>query len=168
MSPIAATYSSSAPTGRTTFRLAPARGVSTVFPFRVSAMVSAAGTMKPRPSDAATSSLAARAAGKVPIDAVYNDVRDPEGFTRECEQGRTLGFAGKTVIHPAQVEAANAAFGVTDAQAQAARELLDAWAQARQEGKSVTTHAGALVEQMHADEAGETLAFWQATQGKTT
>lgn len=108
--------------------------------------------------------LSARAAGKLPIDAVFNDVRDPEGFARECEQGRTLGFAGKTVIHPAQVEAANAAFGVTDAQAQAARELLDAWAQARQEGKSVTTHAGALVEQMHADEAAEHLAFWEAAQ----
>ncbi|WP_278913520.1 HpcH/HpaI aldolase/citrate lyase family protein [Deinococcus wulumuqiensis] len=106
--------------------------------------------------------LAARAAGKVPIDAVYNDVRDPEGFVRECEQGRTLGFAGKTVIHPDQVAAANAAFGVSDEQAQAARDLLSAWDAARREGRSVATHRGALVEQMHVDEAHEQLALWEA------
>ncbi|SMB90216.1 HpcH/HpaI aldolase/citrate lyase family protein [Deinococcus hopiensis] len=107
--------------------------------------------------------LAARAYGKVPLDAVYNDVRDPEGFDRECRQGRTLGFAGKTVIHPSQVEAANRAFGVTAAEVETARALLQAWNQARAEGKSVATHGGALVEQMHADEAAEVLALW--TQG---
>ena len=106
--------------------------------------------------------LAARAHGKLPLDAVYNDVRDPEGFGRECEQGRTLGFAGKTVIHPSQVEAANRAFGVTAAEAEAARALLAAWEQARAEGKSVATHAGTLVEQMHADEAAEVLVLWEA------
>lgn len=108
--------------------------------------------------------LAARAAGKLPIDAVYNDVRDPVGFEREAEQGRTLGFAGKTVIHPAQVAAANAAFGVSEGEAAEAQTLLDAWNAARAEGKSVATYQGALVEQMHADEAGEVLALWQATR----
>ncbi|GAA5514093.1 (3S)-malyl-CoA thioesterase [Deinococcus carri] len=112
--------------------------------------------------------LAARAAGKVPLDAVFNDVRDPEGFARECAQGRTLGFAGKTVIHPGQVEAANAAFGVTDAGAQEARALLAAWEEARAEGKSVATYRGALVEQMHVDEAREVLDLWEATRQDST
>ena len=105
--------------------------------------------------------LAARAHGKVPLDAVFNDVRDPQGFIRECEQGRTLGFAGKTVIHPDQVELANTAFGVTDAEADEARALLAVWEQARAEGKSVATYRGALVEQMHADAAQETLELWE-------
>lgn len=109
--------------------------------------------------------LAARAAGKLPIDAVYNDVRDPEGFGRECSQGRTLGFAGKTVIHPDQVAAANTAFGVSDDEAQAARDLLSAWDEARAAGKSVATYRGALVEQMHVDEAREQLALWEVGRG---
>ena len=105
--------------------------------------------------------LAARAHGKVPLDAVFNDIRDPQGFIRECEQGRTLGFAGKTVIHPDQVELANGVFGVTDAEADEARALLAVWEQARAEGKSVATYRGALVEQMHADAAQETLELWE-------
>ncbi|MCP2015891.1 citrate lyase subunit beta/citryl-CoA lyase [Deinococcus sp. HSC-46F16] len=107
--------------------------------------------------------LAARAHGKVPLDAVYNDVRDPEGFGHECEQGRTLGFSGKTVIHPGQVEIANRAFGVSEAEVEVARGLIAAWTQARNEGRSVATYQGALVEQMHVDEAQETLALWEAT-----
>ncbi|WP_027460357.1 HpcH/HpaI aldolase/citrate lyase family protein [Deinococcus murrayi] len=108
--------------------------------------------------------LAARAFGKVPLDAVYNDVRNLEGFERECEQGRTLGFAGKTVIHPQQVAAANRAFGVSEADAQAARDLIAAWTAARAEGRSVATYRGALVEAMHVEEAQETLALWEATR----
>ncbi|KEF33829.1 malyl-CoA thiolesterase [Deinococcus sp. RL] len=108
--------------------------------------------------------LAARAFGKVPLDGVYNDVRDPEGLERECEQGRTLGFSGKTVIHPGQVAAANRAFGVSEADAQAARDLLSAWTAARAAGRSVATYRGALVEEMHAEEAQETLALWEAAQ----
>ncbi|WP_104991518.1 CoA ester lyase [Deinococcus sp. NW-56] len=108
--------------------------------------------------------LAARAHGKVPLDAVYNDVRDPQGFGRECEQGRTLGFSGKTVIHPGQVEIANRTFGVSEVEVAAARGLIAAWTQARNEGRSVATYQGALVEQMHVDEAQETLALWEATR----
>ncbi len=106
--------------------------------------------------------LAARAHGKTPLDAVYNDVRDPEGFAAECEQGRSLGFAGKTVIHPDQIAPANAAYGVTPQQAGEARALLAAWEAARAGGRSVATFRGALIEQMHADEATETLELWEA------
>ncbi|MFC4426600.1 HpcH/HpaI aldolase/citrate lyase family protein [Deinococcus navajonensis] len=108
--------------------------------------------------------LSARAHGKVPVDAVFNDVRDAEGFARECAQGRTLGFAGKTVIHPGQVAGANAAYGVSDEEAQTARQLLAAWTQARAQGLSVVAHNGALIEQMHADEAQEQLDLWAAAR----
>ena len=109
--------------------------------------------------------LAARAHGKTPLDAVYNDVRNPEGFQRECQQGRALGFTSKTVIHPDQIEGANTAFGVTAQEAEEARELIGAWETARAEGKSVATFRGALVEQMHVDEAQEVLALWGVTEG---
>ncbi|MDV6373558.1 HpcH/HpaI aldolase/citrate lyase family protein [Deinococcus arenicola] len=108
--------------------------------------------------------LAARAHGKLPLDAVFNDVRDPAGFASECEQGRALGFAGKTVIHPDQIAPANAAFGVTAEQAQQACALLEVWEAGRAEGRSVVTHGGALVEGMHADEAREMLTLWEAGQ----
>lgn len=108
--------------------------------------------------------LAARAHGKLPLDAVFNDVRDPAGFARECEQGRALGFAGKTVIHPDQIAPANVAYGVTGEQARQARALLDAWERGRAGGRSVVTHGGALIEGMHADEAREVLALWAASQ----
>lgn len=104
--------------------------------------------------------LAARAHGRVPLDAVYNDVRDPEGFARECAQGRALGFAGKTVIHPGQVGAANVAYGVSGEDAREASALLAAWDEARAQGQSVATFRGALIETMHVEEARETLAAW--------
>ena len=54
--------------------------------------------------------LAARATGKVILDGVYNDIKDPEGFEAECVQGRQMGFDGKTLIHPSQLEPANQVF----------------------------------------------------------
>lgn len=107
--------------------------------------------------------LAARAHGKTPLDAVYNDIRNPDGFTRECQQGRALGFSGKTLIHPGQIDAANQAFGVTETEAEGAKALIAAWDAARAGGKSIATHQGALVEQMHVDEAREVLALYAAT-----
>ncbi|MDH3707825.1 MAG: CoA ester lyase, partial [Acidimicrobiia bacterium] len=55
----------------------------------------------------ATALAAAREAGKAIVDGVFNDVKDPEGFAAECRQGFELGFDGKTLIHPSQVEPAN-------------------------------------------------------------
>ena len=57
--------------------------------------------------------LAARAHGKVILDGVYNDIKDEAGFAAECRQGREMGFDGKTLIHPSQVEPCNAAFAPT-------------------------------------------------------
>jgi citrate lyase subunit beta / citryl-CoA lyase len=61
-----------------------------------------------------TSLLAARAAGKVILDGVYNEVKDTDGFLAECRQGRELGFDGKTLIHPGQVAGANEAFAPSE------------------------------------------------------
>ena len=103
---------------------------------------------------------------QVPTLSLNDQERDPDGFARECRQGRDLGFTGKTVIHPAQIDPANAAYGVTDDEADEARALIAAWDAARAEGRSVATHQGALVEQMHVDEAQDVLTLWEGTRGE--
>jgi len=75
--------------------------------------------------------LAARAHGIDIIDGVHLALDDTEGFRLACEQGRQLGFDGKSLIHPRQIEIANAYFGVTDEEVELAREIITAWQAAR-------------------------------------
>ncbi len=106
--------------------------------------------------------LAARAAGVVALDGVYNDLQNLPGLEAECQQGRTLGYDGKTLIHPDHVAAANRAYGVSDDDAQAARALLASWDAARAEGLGVVQHAGRMIEELHARQARHTLERWEA------
>lgn len=108
--------------------------------------------------------LAARAHGRAALDGVHLNLSDTAGLQSACRQGRDLGFDGKTLIHPDQIGAANAAFGPSDAEVRAARELLAAWNAGRAGGRSVITHGGRLVEELHADEARELLELWQTVQ----
>ncbi|WP_116999803.1 HpcH/HpaI aldolase/citrate lyase family protein [Desertimonas flava] len=102
--------------------------------------------------------LAAREAGKVILDGVFNDVKDLDGFAAECRQGVELGFDGKTLIHPGQVEPANAAWSPTEADIEQARKVIDAFAAAEAEGRGVVTVDGRMVENLHVDNARRTLA----------
>jgi citrate lyase subunit beta/citryl-CoA lyase len=104
--------------------------------------------------------LAARATGKAIIDGVYNDVKDPEGFLAECQQGREMGFDGKTLIHPGQVEGANAAFAPSEQAVEDARGILEAWDEGR--GSGVVTYRGRMVENLHVESARRTLAINEA------
>ncbi|MEO7447587.1 MAG: CoA ester lyase, partial [Humibacillus sp.] len=79
--------------------------------------------------------LAARAAGVAVIDGVYNDVKDAEGFLAEAHQGREMGFDGKTLIHPGQVEPCNDVFAPTAAQVEHARAVIAAFETAREQAK---------------------------------
>ncbi len=72
---------------------------------------------------------------------------------RLCRQGRDLGFDGKTLIHPKQIEGANRAFAPTVAELEAARTITAAWKEARAEGKGIVVVDGRLVEKLHVDEA---------------
>ena len=78
-----------------------------------------------------TALLAARAAGIAILDGVYNDVKDTDGFLAECDQGRQMGFDGKTLIHPGQVEGANTAFAPSEQAVEDARGILEAWEDAQ-------------------------------------
>jgi citrate lyase subunit beta/citryl-CoA lyase len=104
--------------------------------------------------------LAARATGTVILDGVYNDVRDLEGFEAECVQGRQLGFDGKTLIHPGQVEGANAAFAPSEQAVEDARGILQAWEDGR--GAGVVTYNGKMVENLHVESAQRTLSMHEA------
>jgi citrate lyase subunit beta/citryl-CoA lyase len=104
--------------------------------------------------------LAARATGTVILDGVYNDVKDAEGFAAECAQGRQLGFDGKTLIHPGQVDPCNAAFAPSEAAVDDARAVLAAWEAGA--GAGVVTLDGRLVESLHVETAQRVLAIHEA------
>ncbi|GAA3532337.1 citrate lyase subunit beta [Aeromicrobium flavum] len=110
--------------------------------------------------------LAVRAAGKVVIDGVYNDVKDAEGFAAEARQGREMGFDGKTLIHPSQVEPANATFAPSDADVERAEGMIAAFDEAAAEGKGVATFNGKMIEELHIRDAKRILAYAEALQNR--
>jgi citrate lyase subunit beta/citryl-CoA lyase len=100
--------------------------------------------------------LAARATGTTILDGVYNDVRDTDGFLAECRQGLEMGFDGKTLVHPGQVEGANTVFAPSEQAVEDARGILQAWEDGR--GSGVVTFNGRMVESLHVESARRTLA----------
>jgi len=103
--------------------------------------------------------LAARAHGLVAIDAVFNDVQDQAGLEAECAQGATLGFDGKTLIHPNQIEAANRAFSPAPEEINHARAVIAAFAAPENAGKGVLKVDGRMVERLHLEEARRLVAI---------
>ncbi|MEJ8310758.1 HpcH/HpaI aldolase/citrate lyase family protein [Agrobacterium larrymoorei] len=93
--------------------------------------------------------LAARAYGLDVIDSVSNDFRDLDAFAMECEQGRDMGFDGKMLIHPAQIDAANAAFAPDAAVLAEARETIAAFAKPESVGLNVINMNGRMIERLH-------------------
>ena len=110
----------------------------------------------------ATAVLAAREAGKVILDGVFNDVENLDGFAAECRQGVEMGFDGKTLIHPGQVEPSNAAWTPSAEEIEQAGRVIDAYAAAEAEGRGVATVDGRMVEALHVDNARRTLAIADA------
>ncbi len=105
---------------------------------------------------------AARFAGKVILDGVYNDVKNPEGFAAECAQGADMGFDGTTLIHPTQVEPCNEAFSPSADEIDHARRVIEAFEQGLAEGKGVVTVDGRMIENLHVDNARRALAIADA------
>ncbi|MEZ5696759.1 MAG: CoA ester lyase [Sphingomonadaceae bacterium] len=102
---------------------------------------------------------AARAYGLVPLDGVFNDFRDQAGLEAECRQGRMLGFEGKTLIHPAQLEITNRIFAPDPEEVEQAREVVAAFADPANAGKGVISVKGKMVELLHLEQAQRLLAF---------
>ncbi|KIC11827.1 malyl-CoA thiolesterase [Leisingera sp. ANG-M1] len=102
--------------------------------------------------------LAAKAEGLVIVDGVYNAFKDVEGLAAECAQGRDMGFDGKTLIHPAQVEVANGAFAPTEREIDTSRRQIAAFEEAQAAGQGVAVVDGRIVENLHVVTAREILA----------
>jgi citrate lyase subunit beta/citryl-CoA lyase len=110
--------------------------------------------------------LAARATGKAILDGVYNDVKNAEGFLAECRQGREMGFDGKTLIHPGQVDAANEEFAPSEQAIEDARGILQAWEDGQ--GSGVVTYNGRMIENLHVESARRTLSIHEAISAMGT
>ena len=102
--------------------------------------------------------LAARAYGVIAIDGVYNQFKDDEGLKFECEQGRDLGYDGKTLIHPAQVDVTNAAFAPSEAEIDLAKRQIAALEEVEASGQGVAVVDGKIVENLHVETAKKMLA----------
>lgn len=113
-----------------------------------------------------TALLAGREAGIAVLDGVWNDVRDLAGFEAECLQGAQLGFDGKTLVHPTQVEVANRVWAPTADEVVAARAVVEAFAEAGRAGRGVVVVDGRMVENLHRDIALRTLATADAIAAK--
>jgi len=105
---------------------------------------------------------AARAFGLDILDGVYNDLGNAEGFVQECQQARDLGFDGKTLIHPKQIEACNATFSPAREEVEAARKIIAAFDLPENAGKGVIQIDGRMVERLHAEMARRTVEIADA------
>ncbi len=102
---------------------------------------------------------AARAHGLTVIDGVQLDLKDDELLYASCEQGRDLGFDGKSLIHPNQIAAANTVFAPSDTEIIAATGIIEAFDEALAQGKGVVVVNGRLVENLHVEEAKRQIAL---------
>ena len=105
---------------------------------------------------------AARGAGIDIIDGVYLNFRDADSFAAVCEQGKWLGFDGKSLIHPDQIAVVNQTFAPSPSEVAHAQKVLDAWRAAEVEGSGMAVLDGKLIENLHAAEAERILLLQQA------
>ncbi|MGE6742844.1 HpcH/HpaI aldolase/citrate lyase family protein [Allorhizobium pseudoryzae] len=112
--------------------------------------------------------LAARAHGLSVIDSVFNDFRNADEFAQECRQGREMGFDGKMLIHPAQIEPANLAFGPSPDEIAEAETIVSAFARPEAADLNVINLDGRMIERLHLEEAERLLALARSLNDKKT
>lgn len=105
---------------------------------------------------------AARAYGIDILDGVFGDLADEPALRAECEQGRDLGMDGKTLVHPGQIQAANEAFGPSDADIAWSRKVIEAFASPGAQGAGVIALEGRMIERLHEQIARRTIAIADA------
>ena len=112
--------------------------------------------------------LAGRAFGLTLLDGVHLDLADEEGYAASCQQGLDLGFDGKTLIHPKQIEPANRIFTPDDTAIAQAEKIIAAHEAAAAEGKGVVVVDGRLVESLHVEDAKRQMQLAEAIRQMTT
>jgi citrate lyase subunit beta/citryl-CoA lyase len=105
---------------------------------------------------------AARAYRLAAIDGVYNDINSDAGLSAECEQGRVLGFDGKSLIHPAQIDTANRIFSPSETELSHAKDVIEAFALPENRGKGVISLNGQMIELLHLEQAERLVAIDEA------
>jgi citrate lyase subunit beta/citryl-CoA lyase len=110
--------------------------------------------------------MAARAEGLIAIDGVFNDIADTAGFEAECRQALEFGYDGKTLIHPSQIDAANATFAPTAEEVARARAIIAAFALPENAGKGVIKVDGKMTELLHMHEAKRVVAVAEAIEAQ--
>jgi len=105
---------------------------------------------------------AARAFNLSVIDGVFNDIENPEGLRWECEQGRTLGFDGKSLIHPGQISIANEVFAPSIQEVNQAKSVIEAFAQPENQDAGVLKVNGKMTERLHLEQAHALVAMHEA------
>lgn len=105
---------------------------------------------------------AARAYGLIAIDGVFNDIKDTAGLEAECQQGRVLGFDGKTLIHPTQLDVANRIFAPSKTDIEHAKAVIEAFAHPDNAGKGVLKVNGKMTELLHLSEAERLVSMAEA------
>lgn len=111
--------------------------------------------------------VAARAADIDVLDGVHLDFRNLDTFRAACESGLDMGFDGKTLIHPSQIDIANIVFGIADDALARAERVLEVWREAQSNGAGVAELDGQLIENLHAADAERTLEFAAAIARRT-
>ena len=106
--------------------------------------------------------IAARAYGLNILDSVYNDFNDPEGLAAECSEAKKLGFDGKTLIHPVQIETANRIFAPSADEIAAAEAIIASFANQINAGKGVIVVDGKMTELLHLKQAKQLVAMARA------
>ena len=102
---------------------------------------------------------AARAHGLDVLDGVHLDFRNLDSFRSSCEQGRAMGFDGRSLIHPSQIDIANEIYGYSAADVEHAERIIAVWKQAQASGLGVVELEGQLIENLHAADAERLLAI---------
>ncbi|MEO5365177.1 MAG: CoA ester lyase [Magnetococcus sp. WYHC-3] len=106
--------------------------------------------------------LAARAAGVQVMDGVFTDLSDDVAFVNQCREGAMLGFDGKTVIHPRQIDTANRAFSPSPEEYERAKIILEGWNNAHAKGEEICVVNGRLVERLHALQAQRIVTLFES------
>jgi citrate lyase subunit beta/citryl-CoA lyase len=112
----------------------------------------------------ASTVVVARAAGIMVLDGVFNNIKDPNGFAAECVQGFELGFDGKTLIHPSQIETCNKTWSPTQIEVENAKIVISSFSAAEALGSGVATVEGRMIENLHVENARRVLAINDAIQ----
>lgn len=112
--------------------------------------------------------LAARAHGLCVIDSVFNDFKAADAFEQECIQGREMGFDGKMLIHPAQIEPANRHFGPSEMEIAEAQAIVAAFAKPESSHLNVVNLDGIMIERLHLEEAERLLALMKSLENRKT